>query len=532
MSKLLEIFGRAIVFDTADLIWHWFDATKRLNNDEESSQREKLEKIVELIGDMKFTSADEHLKVYLSDNPMCVRGRLASALIRLYNNQIDEAISEFQGVYRCQPNNTIALYGLGHCYERLGNEDEAKAFYQDCLKFKNYLEFPRQRLAAIYFKNGQLEKTIREYQLLQEEYPDDISTLITLGVLYIANAEYNKAIETFNTAILIHPDNFQPDSDDISQLIIEGQFHQAMEEVDLLLEEYPERADLMLKRADILNAMEMADEAIRQYEQTLQIRPDFLEATIKLGTQYLQIGEKQLAAKQFNKAVELNDQIVEAYLGFVTASKLTGNISEALTTLSLAAAIEANSTLLFAEMSCLQFKVMFGENSMSENTGQSNLLLETVIEAHRQHILDDHNNPDLYYRLGILMMGLNKTQEAVELFKKALRINPTFRKAKIKLSICLFETNQKQIALEQLTKDEILNAETLQLYYKISLLYCDKIKFASSILNLERSLSDSFTNSNNTTNISVALQNLGLLDRATTTWDNLSQTFNHAMSKI
>ena len=125
----------------------------------------------------------------------------------------------------------MALYALGYCYERLGKESQAIEFYQDCLKFKSYLQLPAQRLAAIYFKNGQLEKTIEQYEILKNEYPDDISTLVTLGHLYIATTRYMQAIETFNTAILIHPDNFH-NQDDIDRLIVDGQFQEALEQLE------------------------------------------------------------------------------------------------------------------------------------------------------------------------------------------------------------------------------------------------------------------------------------------------------------
>ncbi|GAJ00964.1 unnamed protein product, partial [marine sediment metagenome] len=265
-------------------------------------------------------------------------------------------VEELNSVYMRQPNNTMALYALGHCYERLGNESGAVEFYQDCLKFKNHLQLPRQRLAAVYFKNSQLEKTIQEYELLKDEYPDDILTLVILGHLYIAVAGYAKAIETFNTAILIHPDNFHTQDDQVDQLISDGQLHEALEQIEDVLEQQPDRADLIVKQADVLGMLGAGAEAVSQYQQAIRICPDFLEATIKLGTQHLQMHTDQLAAQQFNRAVEINDQIVDAYIGLATAQKLAGKTSDALVTLSLATAIQPNSSFLFAETATLQFK--------------------------------------------------------------------------------------------------------------------------------------------------------------------------------
>jgi len=528
MSALLEILGRAITVDTAELIAHWLDAVKLPKDESESAQYQQLNKISDLLGDRKLDAAQEQIKLYLFENPSCTRGRLAAAVVCLHKNQLQDAIEELSPVYLRQPNNTMALYALGHCYERLGKESQAIEFYQDCLKFKSYLQLPAQRLAAIYFKNGQLEKTIQQYELLKNEYPDDISTLVTLGHLYIAGAEYPKAIETFNTAILIHPGNFYTDDDDIDQLIADGQLYDALERIDDLLQEQSDRPDLITKHADILNMLGATAEAVSQYEEAIRICPDFLEPTIKLGTQYLQLQADQLAAQQFNRAVEINDKIVDAYIGLATAHKLAGDISDALVILSLAAAIQPNSSFLFAETATLQFKPRFGPSSPVSNGHDSANLIEPVIRAHQEQISRRPQNPDLHYRLGVLMMSIARLTDALNSFRAALKINPTYHRASTKLAVCLFEIDQKQLALQQLTAPDYLDKDTLELHYKVALLYCDRLKFASSLINLDHLLEDNFTRADAAVNISIVLQNLGLLDRVAATWDNLSDTANQA----
>jgi tetratricopeptide (TPR) repeat protein len=538
MSKLLEILGRGMTVDTAELIWHWLDSAEPLKNDNESSQAQQLNKVIELMGNRKAGTAQEQLRLYLFENPSCIRGRLASAAMCLHQNRLDSAIEELKSVYLRQLNNTMALFALGHCYERLGKEAEAVEFYQDCLKFKNYLQLPRQRLAAIYFKNGQLEKTTAEYELLRNEYPDDLPTLLALGHLYIAGAKYVKAIETFNTAILIHPDNFHADDDCLDGLIADGQIHEAAEQLETLIEAQPDRADLLVKYADVLSMLGATTEAVSRYEDAIRICPGFLDATIKLGTHYLQMHDEHLAAQQFNRAVEINDQIVDAYIGLAIAQKLAGNVSGALLTLSLAAAIDANSSLLLAETATLQFKTDSVVNPESHNEDNSiNLiendsinLIEDVISIHQRQITHRPQNPDLHYRLGVLMMSVGKLNEAVKLLQTALELNPTYARARSKLAVCLFETGQRQNALEQLIGPDCLDKDTLELHYKAALLYCDSLKFASSLINLNRLLENNFTCADATVNISVVLQNLGLLDRAAAMWDNLSDTAAQALN--
>lgn len=528
MSILLEILGRAIAADTAELIWHWLNEIKERGN-VQPDRSQSLTKVISLVSEMKTKTAKEQLRLYLFDNPSCILGRMAAAAIYLQENRLENAVEELNSIYTRQPNNTMALYALGHCHERLGQQPQAIEFYQDCLKFKNYLQLPRQRLAAIYFKNAQIEKTILEYELLKNEYPDDIASLIILGHLYIAHADFSKAVETFNTAILIHPDNFNTENNEIDQLICQGQLYVAMEHIDNILQAHDPRPDLLLKRADILGKLDSIQESIYYYEQALDICPDFLEATIKLGTQYLQLGNESLAAKQFNKAVEINDKIVDAYIGLAIAQKMAGNSYEAFVTLSLAASIQPNSSLLFAQAATLQFKAGLEEKAIHYQSTNSGNLIDTVIAAHQQQISLCPNNPDLHYRLGVLMMSVNQLEDALNQFQAALDINPMFNRAKSKLLVCLFETDRKQQAQKYLVADNCLNQDTLNLHYKTALLYCDKIKFASSLLNLEQYMHDNFASTDTTVNISIILQNLGLLDRASIMWDNLTDTTNQAI---
>ena len=530
MSRLFEILGRAINIDTADLIWHWFNVSRFGNNQDESPRLEQLQKIFELISCEKTEQADELLKHYILENPACSFGRMIAAAICISDNQLDTAIEQLNSVYTRQPGNTMALYALGHCYERLSKEEQAIEFYQDCLKFKNYLELPRQRLAAIYFKNGQLEKTIREYELLQQEYPSDLSILVVLGYLYIAICEYDRSVDTFNKAILLHPDNFNGNDEDIDQLIYSGQLNEALDRTGQLLIDQPHRVDLILKQGDILRMLGSIDDSIEQYEQALTICPDFLEATIKLGTEYLQTNSEVKAARLFNKAVEINDCIVDAYIGLATAQKLSQKDGEAEVTLSLASAILPNSSLLFAETAKLQFKIRFEESYNCHDLAMSNDLIESVIAAHREELKIHPNNADVHYRLGTLMMSVSRISAAANSFKKAIDINPTFHRAKSKLAVCLFRLNKKYEALALLESPNCLDKKTLKLHYEVALLYCDRIKFASSLINLDRLMQDNFTSADPTINISIVLQNLGIIDRASTMWDNLGNTADFAVN--
>jgi len=528
MCGLLEILGRAITVNTAELIWHWLNERRQAQADAKMPENPHLDHILDLMGHGKFSEAREQVRLYLFSNPSCCSGRMAAAALLLQENSLKEAIQELNSIYMRQPSNTLALYALGHCYERLGHQAEAVEFYQDCIKFNGQLQLPAQRLAAIYFKDGRIPDAIAQYEPLKEYYPDDISTLVTLGHLYIATGEYPKAIATFNTAILIHPDNFVARDDVLEQHICDGQLQEALDRVEVLLTEEPDRADLVAKQADIVGMMGGVSDAIALYQQALRICPDFLEVTIKLGTGYLKMHADQLAAQQFNKAIEINDEIVEAYMGLAAAQKLAGQEVEAMNTLSLASAIQPNTSFLFAETAKLILKAALEANLLPAPT-DGRTLEETIVAAHERQLARFPNNPDLHYRLGILHMNAAHLQEACDCFQTALRINPTFSRAATKLAVSLFEMGNAKDALALITPPQKYDSETLDLYYRTALLYCNRVKFASSVINLQRQIDQNQApNVDPATNISIVLQNLGLSDTIGLMWENLCQTAAHA----
>ena len=62
MSKLLEIFGRAVTVNTADLIWYWLTAVRGESETDTDLKIADFNEIIDLIGKLDLDTAEEKLK--------------------------------------------------------------------------------------------------------------------------------------------------------------------------------------------------------------------------------------------------------------------------------------------------------------------------------------------------------------------------------------------------------------------------------------------------------------------------------------
>jgi hypothetical protein len=129
------------------------------------------------------------------------------------------------------------------------------------------------------------------------------------------------------------------------------------------------------------------------------------------------------------------------------------------------------------------------------------------------------------------MMSVSRMDDGCRYFKTALEINEQYLRARNKHIICLYNCGKHDEVLNELSEPDFIEEEILGLHYKVGLLYCNKAKFASTVLNLESKMTDVMTEINVSKQISVVLQNLGLLNRVSNMWESLSETLAHTLKQ-
>ena len=250
-----------------------------------------------------------------------------------------------------------------------------------------------------------------------------------------------------------------------------------------------------------------------------------------MGTGYLRRGTYEDAAKWFNWATEINDRLLSAYVGLGVAQYEAGRCDEAQESFEMAAGVEPNSTLLFSEMARLHLRAGAAREAdkyLSPQTlapaggeaapGPTGDLVTWQIERHQAVIKQRPHYADLHYRLGVLLRHCRRNDEAVDAFRAAVRINPNYEKALTKLGVLLHELGRSDEAVDTLKRALALDPESADLHYRLGLIFADRHKFALAHQQFEYAARHDPQNLEYNANLALALQNMGLLDRADASW--------------
>jgi tetratricopeptide (TPR) repeat protein len=515
-TSLLETLGRGLAVDCAALLTEWLNEYGyTLADPADASYQVWLDAVVDDLIAGRWTVAEQRIRPHLATNGQSVAAHMALAAVCLHQDRVSQARESLDHICTRRPDHTLALYALGHCSERLHEETRAIACYQDCLKLRGFLHLPLQRLGAIYTKNLQYESAIEQYTSLSQIDPEAMPIHMTLGHLYAATGQHSQAIEAFGNAILMNADALMGPDPQIDQLVHKEDFDQAILLIEGQLEQFPQKADLLSRRADILTLMGLNDEAVEGYKHALHQCPTYLEAAVKLATHSSNVDAFDDASRYFTQAQDINDQIIDAYMGLAMSYGQSGALQNALAALCSASMLQPNASLWMVQASRMLLKAAEPSScsEASQDPGHSGTILESLFEG---RLLAHPEDPASHYAAGILSLHRPDPHIAAHHLNQAIKLHSTYPRASVKLTLARYAMGDNQTALDSLTaKPHPGHAEpAAELYYQTCLLYCSKPRFAASMINLMHGLNKDMATMDPSPHIRIVLENLGLLNRS------------------
>jgi len=464
----------------------------------------------------------------------CLPARIGLACAFDELNRTEVALEQLRIAQKKDPLNPAVLFCLGYCNERLGLLDQAVDLYEDSLHLCPTLRNAHERLAAIALNRGDVDTAVAAYERLGELDSDQVDVHLTLAGLLLKAGRYDDAIQRYEHAIAMEPDNWEARDDTVTAYEEAGLIREAIEHLHTMLDTDADFPDTRLRLGDLYARVGDDASAMSNYERALELCPDHMEANVKLGTQHLRGGRFADAAQSFSQALELNDRLISAYIGAGVAQHATGKTDDALQSFEIARSIEPNSSLLFSEVARMQLKADFSKASdaalapapdpsiacpsvdVVDDPKQD--LIATQIEKLRDAIRRHPNHADLHYRLGLLLRNRGQIEDAIDAYTAAIEINPCYIKALIKLGLAQKEMDRVDDATETFARAMKVQPDYLDVHYQLGLLFAQRHQFETALEHFESAAEGNPRNLDFQANLAVALQNVGLIDRARATW--------------
>jgi len=178
---------------------------------------------------------------------------------------------------------------------------------------------------VINLKNEEVELAVQ----LMRDFPDRDESLVIMGNLCYRHGDVIKALEYWNEALQINPEQANVYKSMALLYMKKGQFEDAVEQFRKALEIQPELADVYVNIGHSLMMSGRPNEAIEALKKEIQISPDADFAYFLLGQAYLQQKEYQKAKEYYETAIKINPRYSNAYYGLASACAKLGDRDKA-----------------------------------------------------------------------------------------------------------------------------------------------------------------------------------------------------------
>ncbi len=225
--------------------------------------------------------------------------------------EFKDALDYYKEATEKSPDDTIAWYGLGSCYDGLDKPEEAIAAYKQAVEIDPENADAHYNLGRYYRKLGRYEDAIEAYDQAIEADPDHAASFFDLGMLYGKLEEFENGERSFNQVLRINPDHAP--TLHYMGLIYNGmgRYDDAAESCKKALKINPDSAPTLYNLGIAYGGLGKSREEMEAFKQAIRVDPDFAPAHYNMGIIYLIQGDKAAALEEYKILKVLDRNMAE-----------------------------------------------------------------------------------------------------------------------------------------------------------------------------------------------------------------------------
>lgn len=263
-------------------------------------------------------------------SPDDASAHLLRARVRLARAKPEQAVEDIDQVFTTRPATADALLLRALAYQQLGKLERALTDVDEALDMQGDF-IPALRVRAVLLaSSGKIDEALADLEKVRVQDPKDVETLLQLAALYRGKKHATKAIEHYNEALAIDPQNWVVLHSRGDALLSISKQAEALADYEAAVKQHDESPNLLNNLAWLLATS--PDEKLRDGKRAIELATkageltDYKEAYIlsTLAASYAESGDLKSAIEWSTKAVEIGPEEMKENLKLELASYEAG----------------------------------------------------------------------------------------------------------------------------------------------------------------------------------------------------------------
>ena len=284
---------------------------------------------------------------------------------------------------------------------------------------------------------------------------------------------YEKAINYYNEAIELKPDNIEAYSHRGAAYSDKGDYDRAIKDLNKAIELNPYYVNAYNNRGAAYSDKGEYDRAIKDLNKAIELNPNDVNAYYNRGVAYKDKGELDLAIKDYDKAIELNPNDVSAYNNRGVAYKDKDELDLAIKDYDKAIELKSD------------FAMPYNNRGVAyKDKGE----LDLAIKDHDKAIELNPDNAEAYTNRGLIYEAKGDYDRAIKDHDKALELNPNDVSAHNNRGTAYAKKGEYDRAIKDLNRALELNLDNAKVYTNRGLIYEAKGDYDRAIKDYDKAL--------------------------------------------
>jgi tetratricopeptide (TPR) repeat protein len=390
-----------------------------------------------------FRSAEEMFRKALEISPKLASARVGLAQLYVYTGNQEKAEAELIRATQEDPENESLLHLLGLFYARVQKINEFEKIYLELLKKKPNSLVAKKRLAELYITKGQAKQAQFFIDEIFRDRPGDPDGHFFRGRLRLANNELQKAAEDFAIttqhaprlapgfyylgivqlslmqvdnskknllkAIELRPNWLLPRVAIAQLYAASGDTNLALEQSEIVLKAQPQNDFMLIVSGAARLKRGEADQALTLFKKAKAINPKSHAVRMNIGTAYMAKRQYADAIKEYEEALNLSPDRIEALASIVRVYSLQGDSKKAFDHAERHLSKTNNRAAVYQLMGQLKLN----NKEYSQSIDYLNKALET-----------NPNLTSVYFQIGNAYAAEKKFDSAIGHYEKVIAKNP------------------------------------------------------------------------------------------------------------